>query len=113
MSTPSLHAAPAAHDCGSEPCGARGWLNRGDMLRALGRAREAAEAYRRLVELAPRYVAGHCALGAVLLDLGRINEAIGAFRAARLLRPGDAMIEFQLLRALGRAAELRDGVVYS
>ena len=60
----------------------------GNALRALGRLDEAAEAYRRAIDLDPGQAQLHAALGGVLWDAGRANEAGDAYREAIRLAPG-------------------------
>ncbi len=60
---------------------ATGWLNLGNYWNAAGKRAEAVGAFRKSLELWPGYAAAQVDLAAVLIDLGRIPEAMAAARA--------------------------------
>ena len=61
---------------------------------------EAARAdFARVVRLAPQLPEGHMALGAVLVQLGRVQEAIGELKKAQVQRPDNAGIRRNLAQA--------------
>lgn len=63
--------------------------------------KQAAEAYRRVLKLRPRYAAAHLGLARVLLDLNDYNtalEEINAARAARPVYPEASAVEGRILR---------------
>ncbi len=55
--------------------------------------------FARVVKLAPTLPEGHMALGAVLVQLGRVQEAIPELKQALALKPGDAGIRNNLAQA--------------
>lgn len=76
-----------------------------DRLRDAGRFGEAAQAYRRALDLAPGRVDLRVQLGNMLKDSGSYAEAIGAYEEAALSRPNDADIQLQRGRALKLAGQ--------
>jgi tetratricopeptide (TPR) repeat protein len=67
-------------------------LESGVILAAKGRTEEAIAVFAGIVRDRPDYVMAHYDLGHELVLQGRLDEAIGQFRAARRLQPGDARI---------------------
>jgi predicted AlkP superfamily phosphohydrolase/phosphomutase len=59
---------------------ATGWLNLGNYWSARGKRAEAVGAFRKSLELWPGYPAAEVDLAAVLIDLGRISEAMAVAR---------------------------------
>jgi predicted AlkP superfamily phosphohydrolase/phosphomutase len=59
---------------------ATGWLNLGNYWSARGKRTEAVGAFRKSLELWPGYAAAHVDLASVLIDLGRMPEAMAAAR---------------------------------
>lgn len=59
--------------------------------------------FAKATQLAPQIPEGHEALGTVLLELGKPDEAVAEFQAAAKLKPGDAGIETDLAVALAQA----------
>ncbi|OAN53121.1 hypothetical protein A6A04_14250 [Paramagnetospirillum marisnigri] len=87
-----------------EPTDARAWLGLGECLASLtGGQAAAVDALRRAVSLAPRDSRAPTLLGAVLMSLGRHEDAIQAYRAAIMVcaNPNPA----DLLNNLGVALE--------
>jgi Tfp pilus assembly protein PilF len=82
----------------SDPGNARAYNNLGNVLRAMNRSDEAAEAYRKAIGLAPRYADPLNGLGALLVAGGRARDAISYFDAALQIAPG--FYEAQLNRAI-------------
>jgi predicted O-linked N-acetylglucosamine transferase (SPINDLY family) len=66
------------------------WNNRGNALSTLGRAREAVEAYERVLALRPGMPEALVNRGTALLDLGRAQEAWASYDAALQIQPGNA-----------------------
>ncbi len=91
-----------------EPAYPEAMANLGLALQAMGRRAEAAEQFRRAIELRPGFAAAHNNLGYVLRESGRIDEALVHFRRAIELDPADALARTnlgQMLLERGQAAE--------
>lgn len=83
----------------------------GASLTRQGRAGEAEEYLRQVVDGDPEYAKGHEELGEALLQLGRPAEAIDSFRRALDLNPGLDAAHLKLgqtLLGLGREAEAKE-----
>jgi len=82
-------------------------VQRGLVLRRLGRLAESEAAYRQALAAGVDTVELHNNLGNLLIDLGRPQEAAAELRRALALRPGDPLVSRNLQRALdaARAAE--------
>lgn len=80
----------------------QGWNNVGDAWSEMGRWEDAAAAYRRALELNPRYVNSHNNLGLALDNLGRWPEAEQAFRAGLGVSPGHPVVRRNLATVLER-----------
>jgi Flp pilus assembly protein TadD len=76
---------------------------RGTALKALGRTEEAAEAFKRCLELDGQFAKAANNLGATYFALGRREEARRAFETALAIDPGYATA-LKNLQALGGAA---------
>lgn len=71
-----------------DPRAAISHLDLGDLyMGGLKRPKEAAESYRRAVELKPDHAGAHNGLGMALAALGRTDEAVAEFEAAAKLAP--------------------------
>ena len=71
-----------------DPRAAISHLDLGDLyMGGLKRPKEAAEAYRRAVELKPDHAGAHNGLGTALAALGRTDDAVAEFEAAAKLAP--------------------------
>jgi len=94
-------------------------LNLGTLYTELGRYREAERAYRRAIELQPRFVPAYVNLAQLQSDMDREQEADGLLSRGLALNPGSADLQHALglslvrqkrldraLDALARAAEL-------
>jgi predicted O-linked N-acetylglucosamine transferase (SPINDLY family) len=68
----------------------RDWKDLGNTQRAAGRLAEAAQSYRRSIEIAPDYADSLYNLGLVLRELGQLEEAERCFRRAAEIDPRDA-----------------------
>jgi tetratricopeptide (TPR) repeat protein len=76
-------------------------------LHSWGRFEEAADEFRRAIEIEPRGLI-HESLGLVLADLGRTDDAIQSFRAAVQSDPRSPTSRFELVRALIASARFED-----
>ncbi len=63
------------------------WMYYGAALGQLGRWHEAAEAYRKVVNLHPDEVSSHCDLAAALIETGQLDQAETALSAALAVEP--------------------------
>ena len=61
--------------------------NLGNALRQLRRHDEAAEVYRRVLQLKPESSVAHYNLGVILEAMGQLDDAIAAYRTALRLDP--------------------------
>ena len=83
-------------------------FNLGEVLRTGGEARDAADSYRRCLDLKPDFAEAWFSLGIVLQMEGGLDEALDAYLRARPRMPGYAPLENNvgvLLRDLGRGEE--------
>jgi protein O-mannosyl-transferase len=71
----------------SETSNDSGWSNYGRALFATGHAPEAAEAFKRAIQLRPRVTEYHHNLGAALAAQGKVGDAAGEFRKALEIDP--------------------------
>ena len=77
--------------------------NLGESLRRTGRPEEALDLYGSVVEIDPGYAPAHGAMGVVLLDMRRHDEAIDALKQAVALEP-DSPQAPGLYASMGKAA---------
>jgi predicted O-linked N-acetylglucosamine transferase (SPINDLY family) len=78
-----------------------------------GRLAEAADAYRRVLDLRPDHAATHFNLGQILFGQGKADEAAAAFARAVALKPDDAEAHLGLgaaLKILGRLDAAADAL---
>jgi glycosyl transferase family 2/tetratricopeptide repeat protein len=80
-------------------------LSEGNALRMKGRVADAVAAYRRAVDLAPGFAAGHYNLAIALREHGDLRAAALAFRAAARLDPDDMDAVQNVVETLGLAAD--------
>ncbi len=73
---------------------------------------QAAEAYRRALELAPGWVEAHINLGATLSQLGRIEGSKLIFAAAAELAPTNPLVHFNLGCVLDQLGDLDSAIVH-
>jgi len=73
---------------------------------------QAVEAYRRAVELAPRWLEAQINLGATLYQLGRMDEAEKVFRAAVEIDPENATVHFNLGCVLDELGQVTQAIVH-
>ncbi len=66
-------------------------FDEGNLALAIGSLEEAAEYYKKVVDLDPSYFDGWHAYGMVLMKLERFKEAIGAGLQATTLQPNDLL----------------------
>jgi tetratricopeptide (TPR) repeat protein len=76
--------------CGLEPTLAAAWFNLGKAHRSLAQSHAAQPALERAVALAPEHIAARIMLGDNLKALGRIDEAVAAYRATLVRHPDAA-----------------------
>ena len=55
------------------------YCNLGNLLRELGKLKEAEQFTRKAIEINPEYAMAYCNLGNILKDLGKLQEAFDAF----------------------------------
>lgn len=80
----------------------------GVALEGLGKFAEAADCYRKTLQIEPRVAEIHFNLGAALANLGRTDEAITSYKRAIQLKPNLAVAHFNLglsLQAQGKLDE--------
>jgi tetratricopeptide (TPR) repeat protein len=75
---------------------------------AIGELENAAEKYRRCIEIDPEFFDGWHALGMALMKLGRFNEAIEAGKKAVELRPNDQIGWTSLSLFYNRAGNIKE-----
>jgi tetratricopeptide (TPR) repeat protein len=90
----ALHAYLTA-----SPSNSVAWFKLGNRLKALGEPEKALACYQSAVDLLPDYGAALCNRGAVLLELGRVDEAIQNLRLAVASDPTDALAHYNLALA--------------
>jgi predicted Zn-dependent protease len=76
---------------------------------ALVKYREAAEHFRRAVDLKPDHGLAHLNLGRVLLALGQRDEGLRELRAAVACKPEEAGAHFFLAEALADTGQTEEG----
>ena len=72
------------------------YANLGEAYRHSGRTDEAAESYRKALQLNPGLATAHMLLGTLLHDAGRLDEAAAALREALRLQPDDPQARSRL-----------------
>jgi len=77
----------------------------GYAARAAGNLEEARARFAEVVRLAPQIPEGHQALGAILLELGKSDQAIPQLEAAARLKPNDQLTETNLAYAFAQAGQ--------
>jgi tetratricopeptide (TPR) repeat protein len=82
-----LLSLPQAQQGQAQPSAAEAAFNRAMGLQHEGRWPEAADAWRKFLELEPSHAGAHANLGAVLLRLGRYDEAVKSYDDALRLNP--------------------------
>jgi tetratricopeptide (TPR) repeat protein len=73
---------------------------------------QAAENYRRAIELAPHWTEAHINLGVVLYQMGRIEEARAEFHSAVQLDPLNGISQYNLGCVLEEQGEIAEAIVY-
>lgn len=94
----------------AEPGNSSGWFNLGVAYEALGRPREAAEAYRKAQRLTPDNASALCMIGDRFSKLGRSREAMKAYREAIGLEPDDAETWYNLGSTYGDLDRHREAI---
>lgn len=103
----ALFTAATAHRI---PQAADAWSNRGNLLRALGRAEEACASYREALSLDPDHANAWANLGNGLHEAGRSPEAIGCYDRAIRLIPGHAQAWSNRGHALNEIGQLEESL---
>ncbi len=83
-----------------------------DEFADVGQWEEAAELYRRALQIAPRFADVHCRYGRALLEMDKPGDAIAAFREAIAIHPRYANAHAWLGAALRRSGD-EDGAIDS
>jgi cytochrome c-type biogenesis protein CcmH/NrfG len=76
------------------------YANLGDVYAKQKRHAEAADAYQAAIRLKPRLAPLHYRLGEVLIESGKIDDAIASLRRADALAPNDPEVATAMARAL-------------
>ncbi len=92
------------------PQAARIRNNRGNLLRKLGRAAEAAEDLRQAIELDPAYAAPRVNQGLLLIEAERMGEAVACLRQALELDAADSVAWQSLGVALSRVGRTEEAL---
>lgn len=95
-----------------EPYRAMFYNTLGTALAEAGRLEEAAEHYRRALEIQPGYVDAAANLGDVLARLGRAPDALDRLRRAVAASPDNAYFHDQLGRALAAAGQIDEALTH-
>ena len=82
----------------------------GVALEGLGKFAEAAECYRKTLQIEPRVAEIHFNLGAALANLGRTDEAIASYRRAIQFKPNLAVAHFNLGLTLQTQGKLDEAI---
>jgi Flp pilus assembly protein TadD len=77
-------------------------------LQKAGKLDEAAEEYRRFLEIAPGSWEARSNLGVVYAGLGRYADAVAQYREALAVRPGAVAVRYNLAVALYKSQRFRD-----
>ena len=86
------------------------WNLLGASYKALGKVKEAIEAFNRVTELSPNNVEGYNNLGNTLLDDGRVDDAIEAYQKVLLLKPEYAYSHYNMGIALKTKGKLDESI---
>ena len=100
-----LLSLPQAAQGQGQPRAAEAAFNRAMELQQQGQWPEAADAWRKFLELEPRHAGAHANLGAVLARLGRYDEAVKSYDDALRLNPQLTPALFNLGMAHYRAGQ--------
>ena len=82
----------------------------GNVLKDMGRKREAIEQYEEALRIKADYVKGHNNLGIALEEQGRIEEAIEHYYEALRIRPGIAETNYNLGNALASQRRFKEAI---
>jgi len=96
----------------ADPGNVAAHMNRGNLLRALGRHQEALASYDRVLVINPGNVDALTNRGVALLDLGQREKALASFEAALAAAPGHREAGLRrcgVLKGLGRLEEAQAG----
>jgi predicted O-linked N-acetylglucosamine transferase (SPINDLY family) len=96
----------------ADPGNVTAYMNRGNLLRALGRHQEALASYEQVLKINPGNVDALTNRGVVLLDLGQGEKALASYEAALTVVPGHREAGLRrcgLLKGWGRLEEAQAG----
>ncbi len=104
------HSALAAYDeaLKIDDKQSRAWVNRGVVLKELGRAADAEQSFRKALEVNPNDALGHINLGDELLVQKRYPEAVDAYRTAIRLDPKLPNAYYSMAIAFAESGLYRD-----
>jgi tetratricopeptide (TPR) repeat protein len=91
-----------------DPEGSRTWVNRGVVLKDLGRTEEAEESFRRAIEVNTEDALAHINLGDILLTQKKYPEALDEYRTALRLEPGAPNAYYSIAIAFAESGLYRD-----
>ncbi len=97
----SLHPKPTPHSF---------FNNLGEVLRAIGRLAEAADAYSRAIAINPSYANAYSNLGSTLFDMNRLADAHDALQRAVALDPSNSLAHANFANVLRRQGKLEEAV---
>jgi Flp pilus assembly protein TadD len=82
----------------------------GQTVAQQGKHEEAVAAFRRAIQLNPRYVAAHLQLGTTLAQLNRLEDALAELRTAARLDPRNGEVPFRIANCLRQAGRQEEAV---
>jgi cellulose synthase operon protein C len=77
-----------------DPADPEAWALKGDILQAMGTAPEAIEAYRKSVEINPKFARGHIAILALLISQQKLNEASTQLQSLKAIAANSPRTKF-------------------
>lgn len=86
------------------------WFNLGVVAQKAGRTDDAVHAYRKAIQLHPRYLDAHINLGNALKEQGALATSINAYRQALVLNPSHADIHNNLGVVLKEQGQLHEAI---
>ena len=108
----ALEAKSPVTSAPAQPDDAVSHFKSGNAAADLGQYEEAAQHYRRALQLAPDYSAALSNLGAVLVDQGKLDEAVQTFGQLLKLTPDNAEAHNNLGSVLARQGQMAQAIPY-